>query len=43
MPPLELATPVTVQLARSDGAACFEARFGAPTRNQADRFVARSD
>jgi hypothetical protein len=43
MPTLGLATPVTVQLGRSDGTACFEARFGAPTTNQADRFVARSD
>jgi len=43
MPPLGLATPVTARLVRVGTPRCWEATFGAPTRNDAVMFKARSD
>ena len=38
-----LMSPVTVQLMRGDGAACWEAVFTRPTVNDQGRFNARCD
>jgi hypothetical protein len=38
-----LTAPVTVQLVRGDGAACWEATFTTPTMNDQGRFSARCD
>ena len=44
VPTLPLAVPVRVQVRRSDDSMCWEATFsGTPTRNDAQRFGARSD
>ena len=43
MPAPPFTTPVRVQLGRNDASTCWEARFGTPVRNQADRFIASSD
>jgi hypothetical protein len=43
MPALPLATPVTVRLVRTGTPACWEAAFGAPSRNDAGAFKAKSD
>ena len=44
VPSLPLASPVRVQLERTDGAGCWESPLsGAPLRNGAGRFKARSD
>jgi hypothetical protein len=43
LPQLPLETPLSTQLVRSDGAACWDATFSAPRRNTATRFKATSD
>ena len=43
MPALGLSTPVTARLVRIGTPACWEASFGAPSRNDAALFKARSD
>ena len=42
-PALSLATPVRVQLKRSGSGTCWEGTFSNPSRNQADKFVGKSD
>lgn len=43
LPALPLVAPVTAQLFRSDGALCWAASYGTPTRNDAGLFKAKSD
>jgi hypothetical protein len=43
LPGLDLATPVTVRLVGSDVTDCWEAVYSTPSRNDAERFKAKSD
>jgi cysteine-rich repeat protein len=43
MPPLGLATPVTVRLQRADGGGCWESSYSVPIANDPAQFKARSD
>ena len=43
LPPLQLDTPVRVQLKRSDGNGCWEGTFSAPATNDSGAFSGKSD
>ena len=43
LPPLPLATPVTVQLVRGDGALCWDARYSVASKNTTRQLHANAD